>query len=184
VPAHLAATIDPGRWSAPERHAPKGPRRHGRGPNAAGQSLVEFALILPILLLLTAGVVDLARVFASYIALSDAAREAALFAAEGDGYDRWCAYPPDDVIACPSGSTGHQAADPDNIAYQILHAAPGLAPGEVTLDAPVCDPSPCGPESVVRIGVTYRMPILTPILGMILGGELPMSSATTARVLP
>lgn len=149
-----------------------------------GQSLVEFALILPILLLLTVGVVDLARVFTAYIAVTDAAREAALYAAEGDGYDKWCAYPPDDTIACPTGSEGHQAPDPDNIAFQVLHAAPGLEPADVTLAAPVCDPSPCGASSTVRVSVTYRMPILTPVLGAVLGGQLPMSASTTAKVLP
>lgn len=175
------------------RRSPWAAARGGPGPStdvwtgrrpARGQSLVEFVLLLPALLLVTAGVVDFARVFTSYIAVTDAAREAALFAAEGDGYDRWCAYPPDDVIACPSGASGHQAADPDNIAYQIGHAAPGLEPGEVTMAAPACDPSPCGPTSAVTISVTYRIAILTPILGTVLGGDLPMSASTTAQVLP
>src|SRR5207245_8940391 len=42
-----------------------------------GQSLVEFALILPILALLVLGAVDLTRAFYYYIALEDASREAA-----------------------------------------------------------------------------------------------------------
>ncbi len=41
-----------------------------------GQSLVEFALVLPILLLLFFGVVDGARLVYSYNAVSNAAREA------------------------------------------------------------------------------------------------------------
>ena len=77
----------------------RGRRSASRRQRSRGQAIVEFTLILPVLLLLTVGMVDLARVFSSYIALTDGVREAALFAAEGDGYERWCAIPPDDTIA-------------------------------------------------------------------------------------
>src|SRR5256886_17650610 len=42
-----------------------------------GQSLVEFALILPLMALLFLGAVDLTRAFYYYIALENASREAA-----------------------------------------------------------------------------------------------------------
>jgi len=42
-----------------------------------GQSLVEFALVAPILALLLLGAVDLTRAFYTYIVLSNASREAA-----------------------------------------------------------------------------------------------------------
>jgi Flp pilus assembly protein TadG len=45
-----------------------------------GQSLVEAAIILPILLLLLAIVVDAARAFEAYIVLTNAAREGARYA--------------------------------------------------------------------------------------------------------
>jgi len=44
-----------------------------------GQDLVEFALILPLLLLLTIGTMDLARVVMTYNPLSSAAREGARY---------------------------------------------------------------------------------------------------------
>jgi hypothetical protein len=47
-----------------------------------GQSLVEFALILPLLLVLLLGIADLGRVFASAITLEAAARNAAEAAAQ------------------------------------------------------------------------------------------------------
>jgi Flp pilus assembly protein TadG len=43
----------------------------------AGQALVEFALIAPILLLLVLGIVDFARAWMQYLAITDAAREGA-----------------------------------------------------------------------------------------------------------
>lgn len=51
-------------------------RRH-----QAGQNLVEFALVLPVLLMICLGILDLGRSFYTYIALTNAAREAARYAA-------------------------------------------------------------------------------------------------------
>ena len=46
----------------------------------AGQNLVAFALVLPFILMLTIGVMDVARVVMTYNALSYAAREGARYA--------------------------------------------------------------------------------------------------------
>jgi Flp pilus assembly protein TadG len=46
-----------------------------------GQDLVELALILPVFALLTMGVVDLGRIFYTYEALANAAREGARYCA-------------------------------------------------------------------------------------------------------
>ena len=52
-----------------------------RNKKSVGQSLVEFALILPILLFILVIVADMARVIAAHIALSNASREGARYAA-------------------------------------------------------------------------------------------------------
>ena len=44
-----------------------------------GQSLVELALSLTLLLLLLGGAIDLGRMFFTYIALRDAAQEGAIY---------------------------------------------------------------------------------------------------------
>jgi hypothetical protein len=44
-----------------------------------GQSLVEFALSLPILILVLSGLIDIGRVYVAYIFLEEAAAEAALY---------------------------------------------------------------------------------------------------------
>ena len=48
---------------------------------AAGQSLVEFALCLSLLVVILLGVLDLGRVFHSYIVITNAAREGAYYGA-------------------------------------------------------------------------------------------------------
>jgi len=55
-------------------------RRETRRPSTArrrGQSLVEFALILPILLTLTGAAIDVARVYGAWVNLESATRDAA-----------------------------------------------------------------------------------------------------------
>jgi Flp pilus assembly protein TadG len=50
---------------------------------AAGQAIVEFAVILPVLLILTLGLIDLGRGFTFGVATQDAARQAVRLAAKG-----------------------------------------------------------------------------------------------------
>lgn len=52
---------------------------HKPPKKASGQELVEFALVLPLLLLLVFGAVDLGRLFHAYITISNAAREGARY---------------------------------------------------------------------------------------------------------
>lgn len=46
-----------------------------------GQNLIEFALILPVLLIILAGVLDLGRLYFAYVAVTDAAAEGVAYAA-------------------------------------------------------------------------------------------------------
>ena len=46
-----------------------------------GQSLLELALILPVLIVILAGVLDLGRLYYAYVAVTDAAAEGASYAA-------------------------------------------------------------------------------------------------------
>lgn len=55
--------------------------RRGSGRPGAGQSLAEFALIVPVILLLLIGIADLGRVYAAAVAIEAAAREAADYGA-------------------------------------------------------------------------------------------------------
>ncbi|MFC4799980.1 TadE/TadG family type IV pilus assembly protein [Neobacillus sp. GCM10023253] len=48
-----------------------------------GQSLVEFALILPLLVLMLFGIIDFARIFHAYLTIDHAGREAARAASIG-----------------------------------------------------------------------------------------------------
>jgi len=70
-----------------------------------GQSLIEFALTLPILVLILSGLLDLGRAYFTFIALEEAAAEGALYLAIDP--------------ACPSESaSGFECDNPNNALYR------------------------------------------------------------------
>jgi hypothetical protein len=56
-------------------------RKSGMDASARGQGLVEFAILLPVLLLVVLGAIDFGRVMFSWIQITNASREAAAYAA-------------------------------------------------------------------------------------------------------
>src|SRR5260370_34627835 len=82
-----------------------------------GQALVEFAIALPILILLVAGVLELGRGYSYAVATSDAARDGARAAAgktattNGPGIVAMCDVIKADLVAvCASGHSATQSA--------------------------------------------------------------------------
>jgi Flp pilus assembly protein TadG len=73
-----------------------------------GQSMVEFAIGLVVILLLLAGLLDLGRIYFTFVTLEDAAGEAALYLALNP--------------ACPHADSGPQCADPNNAEYRARNA--------------------------------------------------------------
>jgi Flp pilus assembly protein TadG len=167
---------------------PVSARRAGRN---RGQALVEFALVLPVFLLMTVGIVDFTRVFTSYISLTNGVREAAIFAADGTGYTKWCKS--GGSVVCPAGTAAtNQAADPLNIAYRIDIEAVGLTKSQITMAKPRCATSSgtqfdCTATSssyqTVTIRASYPVPVLTPIIGNFFGGSIKLNASTTAWIL-
>lgn len=51
--------------------------------SSPGQSLVEFAVILPVLLLLVMGAIDFGRVYFAYVSVTNGARNGAEYASHG-----------------------------------------------------------------------------------------------------
>src|SRR6266516_217514 len=73
-----------------------------------GQSLVEFSLGLVFLLLIVSGLIDLGRLYFTYVALEDAAGEAALYLS----LNPHCVHPEDGV----------ECANPNNADYRVRNS--------------------------------------------------------------
>jgi len=122
-----------------------------------GQSLAEFVLVLPILLLVLAGAVDLGRLYYVSVALTDAAGEGAAYGA----------IHPDDL---------------PQVAQRAQEATTGLItidPSMVHIDAPVIA---TGDPITVTVGYTFTL--FTPFLDLIVPeGELVLQGRATERIL-
>lgn len=127
-----------------------------------GQSLVEFALILPILLVLLLGVFDFGRAIYAFNAVSNAAREGARTA-----------------IVDQSQSAGVYRA-----AQEAANQGTGLGldPAD-TNEVAVAFPDPYGTCVGCRAVVTvqYQFQAITPVIGTLVG-PLTLSSTTSIPV--
>jgi Flp pilus assembly protein TadG len=127
-----------------------------------GQSLIEFALILPVLLLLLLGVLDMGRAVADNVALTNAAQQGARYSILNNSGECHWTY----SLAQPA-PTGICAT----VLAQALQAAPQLRAADVTeIDVvyrPISanDGSPGTPAAQVTLH--YRF---APITGLFLGG--------------
>jgi PKD repeat protein len=129
--------------------------------------VVEFALVVPVLLLLTLTAIDFGRVFLGWVNVQQMTRIAASQAAEHAS-----------VWATPGDPTGEKAK------YQ--------AKVENDARAINCEPQNPIPEPIlsggtalgapVTVGLTCEFHIITPIISNIIGGTIMVSSETTYPV--
>lgn len=145
-------------------------RAHRRN-RTLGQSLVEFALILPVLLLFFAAALDLGRVFYANITLHNAAREGAFQAAvKPDSYqeNQPCNQVTNRVVCrVQNETTGSMIA---------------IAPSDIDM---TCSMAGCAHAagSWVTVEVRGKFRLITPLLSVVFGGqELDLGSSAVAQI--
>lgn len=139
-----------------------------------GQSVVEFALVVPFLLLILLFAIDFGRAFFGYVILNNASRIAANYAALYPGAD-W---------ASPS--------DPNRLQYEqliqrdtnVANCAVASIPQPVYTDGPD-SASPDTSKDVgdfVRVDIQCTFQPLTPIIGSVVGSSLTMGASSEFTV--
>ena len=158
-----------------------------------GQSLIELAMSLVLLLILIAGLVDLGRAFFTYIALRDAAQEGASYAAvinsdnlESGDVSNYCAAITNRVIITS------ETADTPGISNGPIDLRSLSSSGEVTISTTIngTDCASIAAEDIcmggaVSVSVNYdNFPITMPFLGAILGRQtLPLHATVVDSIL-
>jgi len=148
-------------------------RGRPRGSEVArGQSLVEFALILPLLLLLTLVALDFGRVYLGWVNLQNMARIAANFAANNP--EAWL--------------PGDHAATISQYEHQIVAdaSATNCTLSPTTPDSPVFtdmngDGVTTGLGDHATVTLTCRFAVITPVIASIVGGSV---AVTASAVFP
>lgn len=137
--------------------------------------MVEFALVLPIMLILLAAAIDLGRLFYAFVAVENAAKEGAFFGARSP--------------LCAS-SANASCANPNNVVWHVQNEAPNIGSQFSTTVAcrtpagalvqPIND---CLDGYTYQVTVTYPFQLITPILGSIVNQNMVLRSESQATVI-
>ncbi len=122
-----------------------------------GQSLAEFALLLPLLMTILVGTLDLGRAFYTYVSLTNAAREAARYAAVNG------------TAASSAQVQGEFMSGGSDIS--------GCAPGSLTFSS-----TGGGRGNLYTVEVSCQFTLLTPFVATAigaLGNQITISSTAT-----
>jgi Flp pilus assembly protein TadG len=117
-----------------------------------GQSLVEFAMVLPLLVLLMFGITDFGRIFHAYLTIDHAGREAARAASIGK-----------------DNTTVKSTAVNDATGIDLTVGQVGVTPATRTSGTDV------------TVTITYPITFLTPVIGSIVG-PITLEDTTVMRV--
>jgi hypothetical protein len=130
-----------------------------------GQGLVEFALIIPVALMIVFGIFEFGRLYMTKVSLRHTVQEAARFAVTGN------------VLPDTTGAPLTRTA---SIQEMIIRGAPHLHidPANIYLNPP----NGGGPGALVQVGVEYDFRFLFPLLGNT--GTLRLQSSSTMKNEP
>lgn len=122
--------------------------------NQKGQSLVEFAIILPLILLIVMGIAQFGLLFNSYLTIQNATREGA--------------------------RTGVVGGTNSEIRQSILNTSPYLKEDNLTIHINPKDNRRSGETLTVQI--IYSYPLTVPIINNILGKAIQLNAQTSMRI--
>ncbi len=130
------------------------------GRDERGAALVEFAIVVPMLLVLVLAIIDFGRMMAVSAGLAAAAREGARYAA--------------------TSSNPSDATQQSNIKARVINAFQAFGgPALQTTNIAVSVDNSAGNVTVAVTGYTYKP--ITPVMTMIGAGTLNFSRSSTFR---
>ena len=130
-----------------------------------GANLVEFALVLPLLLLMLVGIADLGRAFTTYIAITNAAREGARYGAKRP----WFRDPITQAVIDEAANSGVTLTDDE-----IVIAINGVEVTAAEFDGDGGDP--------LTITVNHDFPLILGGLLGLSGGTIPLRTSTSMMI--
>jgi len=122
----------------------------------SGQDLVEFALVVPFLLLLIMGIFDLGRVTFFYSTLTNISREGARYGV---------VHPCDDDGVIAAAKEKAIGIDPNDLIFNIPPALPHM------WNPPDCSATDPPGRGTVIVSVSFEFIPITPFIADILGAE-------------
>ena len=152
--------------------------RRKPGRTERGQSLVEFALVIPVLIILVFGIIDFGLALRAYISVTQATREGARFAAVGN-----------DAGTFTSGGSGQcNGTTTTTVVGKVCSTMNGLSLSDLS-SVSVTYPTGKTSGQSVRVSAQYHYDYITPvdaILNALSGGSvgdhITLSNTTDMRL--
>lgn len=123
--------------------------------NQKGQAMVEFALILPILLLLVMGIAEFGMMFNAYLSVQNATREGARIGIVG--------------------------ATDEEMEERILSTSPSLREERMAITIEPNSNTRTSGETL-RVLVDYDYQMTVPFIGILFGGSVNLSGESSMRI--
>ena len=164
-------------------------QRHSRSQGKRAQALAEMAVMVPFLIIGMMGMLDLGRAFYYQIAITNAVREGARYAAEPYyfGLNPNCSNVPPPSRPGANSVTAGDTTIQDRVNRELTGTG-FLIPTADILVTPdqsqrVTDFTSLTPTSQYPIKVTasFRFNFITPIIGSLIGNPLTISSSAVFR---
>jgi Flp pilus assembly protein TadG len=143
--------------------------------NERGQSLVELAITLPILILLLLGTLDFGMAIFSYSMLRDAAQEGAFYGS----------FNPSNVAEIENRARNISPRAKDAIfSSPVQLRDTNLIKVSVLALGKFCQGTEDGVANSIQVNVSYRYPILMPFIGRLIGSNtIPLTGSATNVIL-
>ncbi len=143
--------------------------------NERGQSLVEIAISLPVIILLLLGTVDFGMAIFSYSIIRDAAQEGALYGS----------FNPDNKAEIENRARNISPQGEDEIfSSPVSLTDKELVQVEVKAIGDSCQGITGGEANSLRVRVRFYYPILMPFIGSIIGSDtIPLTGSATNVIL-
>ena len=143
-------------------------QKYANRQKQSGQSLVEFAISMIIILLLLLGTIDFGVALFKWVTMRDAAQEGAVYGSVN-----------------PTDQTGIR-----NRAIAAASDILTLAPGDITINfsCNACEGStgtaPNKKPNTIQVSITHSHPVSTPLIGTLIGSQnITLSAQVTNTIL-
>jgi hypothetical protein len=144
-------------------------------PKERGQSMVELALTITLLMVLLAGTIDLGRAFFTWLAMRDAAQEGASYASIN---------PSSGNLVCPSTSTEQICKRIWANLDQVVPDTVAIVNVSVTYSGPHCLSADVSNPGKIIVFIDYTNFNLTmPFLGVFVGNTIPIRATINDTII-
>jgi Flp pilus assembly protein TadG len=142
--------------------------------NEKGQSLVEIAVTLPVILLILLGTIDFSMALFSYSILRDAAQEGALYGSFNPGNTEGIENRARNILP---RNDDEVFSSPVNLRDETVISV------EIEIIGNDCQGATSGVANSLQVNVIYQYPVMMPLIGSIIGSDTITLTGSATNII-